>query len=68
MVTWLNRLLRRGAQQDADEPIDGGSAAGGIAVATRDSSEARRSVWNDLAGDPGAAALRAQWEARWDEF
>ncbi len=28
----------------------------------------RFSAWERLAGDPGAAALRAQWEARWDEF
>lgn len=28
----------------------------------------RRSVWQELADDPGAAALRARWEARWDEF
>jgi hypothetical protein len=26
------------------------------------------SVWEQLAGDPGAQALRAQWESRWDEF
>ena len=26
------------------------------------------SVWSRLAGDPAAAALRAQWESRWDEF
>jgi hypothetical protein len=31
-------------------------------------TQARRSVWDQLSGDPGAAALRAQWEARWDEF
>jgi hypothetical protein len=29
---------------------------------------ARRSVWEEIAEDPGAAALRARWEARWDEF
>jgi len=28
----------------------------------------RFSAWERLAGDPGADALRAQWEARWDEF
>ena len=26
------------------------------------------SVWSRLTGDPAAAALRAQWESRWDEF
>ena len=68
MVTWLNRLLRRGAQQDADGPAGGGSATSGVAVATAAPSTSRRSVWDELAGDPGAASLRAQWEARWDEF
>jgi hypothetical protein len=27
-----------------------------------------RSIWTAIAADPGAAALRARWEARWDEF
>jgi|GEM_PF-3386618 hypothetical protein len=27
-----------------------------------------RSFWQEIADDPGAAALRARWEARWDEF
>ena len=26
------------------------------------------SVWDRLAADPAAAALRARWESRWDEF
>lgn len=29
---------------------------------------ARRSVWQEITEDPSAAALRARWEARWDEF
>lgn len=37
---------------------------GGGAVAEPD----RWSVWEQLRGDPGAAALRAEWESRWDEF
>ncbi|MCL6649009.1 MAG: hypothetical protein K6U89_11810 [Chloroflexi bacterium] len=28
----------------------------------------RFSVWERLAGDPAAAAVRAKWESRWDEF
>ncbi len=27
-----------------------------------------RSIWQEIADDPGAAALRARGEARWDEF
>jgi len=32
------------------------------------SPPSRRSLWEEIAEDPGAAALRARWEARWDEF
>ncbi len=28
----------------------------------------RWSVWEQLKDDAGAAALRAEWESRWDEF
>lgn len=28
----------------------------------------RFSVWEQLAGDPAAVAVRAKWESRWDEF
>ncbi len=38
--------------------------AGGSATATPE----RWSVWEQLKGDPGAEALRAEWESRWDEF
>ena len=68
MVTWLNRLLRRGAEQHVDASTEGGRTTDGAAIATADAPAPRRSVWDELAGDPGAAALRAQWEARWDEF
>ena len=55
MAIW-KRLFGRDAQP---EPSDGPARAEGAG---------RFSVWERLAGDPGAAALRAQWMARWDEF
>jgi hypothetical protein len=59
MVAWLARLLRRDSGQIA-MPDDTGTSA--VTQPTR------FSVWEQMAADPGVAALRAQWEARWDEF
>jgi hypothetical protein len=39
-----------------------------VAAAATAAPAPRFSAWQKLAGDPGADALRAQWEARWDEF
>ena len=55
MAIW-KRLFGGGTQ-----PATSGGPAG-------DGGPERFSVWERLAGDPGAAALRAQWMARWDEF
>lgn len=38
------------------------------AVALPEAEERAFSVWEQLAGDPGAQAMRAQWESRWEEF
>lgn len=62
----LERLRRRGSRQTSADDIDGFGDPFSAAVAP--APRAASSVWERLAGDPGAAALRAQWEARWDEF
>ena len=61
MAPWLSRLFGRGAPEKSRNDDRFGTT---VAVAT----PARFSVWDQLAGDPGAAQLRSQWEARWDEF
>lgn len=63
---WLGRLFRRGGGREDElegEPV----AAAAVAVAEPEPAP-RFSVWDRLADDPAAQALRAQWEARWDEF
>lgn len=52
---WVNRVLRW-----TSIPQAAGAAGKG--------SRARWSIWEQLRDDPGAQALRAQWESRWDEF
>jgi hypothetical protein len=58
--------------QPSEQPLASqGRAPGTVAapaVAATAAPTPRFSVWARLAGDPDAAALRARWEARWDEF
>ncbi len=63
---WLNRLLRRGAHQESEQQAESVRDVSGFALAT--ASARRLSALDRLAADPGAASLRAEWEARWDEF
>ena len=51
-MVWFGRLRRRGGE---------------VTVEAED-GPARTSVWERLKDDAGARALRAGWEARWDEF
>ncbi|MBI2759819.1 MAG: hypothetical protein HYX51_00125 [Chloroflexi bacterium] len=63
--TWASSLDAPAAPRPAPKPAPAPAGARVQAVA---SAPVRNSVWERLAGDPGAQALRSQWEARWDEF
>lgn len=82
MLQWMRRVWAQMMEPPrfpdiwaADAPPDSPVAApppptetGSVDPTEPSGRATRRSVWQELAHDPGAAALRARWEARWDEF
>lgn len=64
MRTRLGQLLRRGRGQLRDELLTSERPSPEAASPAR----APFSIWARIKDDAGAAALRAEWEARWDAY
>ena len=83
MAAWLGRMFRKGAEQNGSKTgmvdrrlvlaltlgqVSTAPEADAIVERATATAPAPRPVVEELGNDPGAAELRAQWEARWEEF